>query len=413
VVMSTAIITGSLAFRHARFLTRGPAGTYAVAMKNCTLGLLLPLTLAATLTAADPPDKTPSVAPGDEFLRHIPKRFATWKGVEPARRRVTLVIEGESEPRAWELAADAEVKIAGWWGRPEQLTIGDRVWVWFNIDRQKKPTTVAMLADELSEQEIHGLLYQLAKAPDGRAVLTRAKSAERRLTLPGDVPANGSVYVQSAGDRARLVLTPDQLAAKRTEQQAWLRRQWLDQGLPGTVTLLHAFSGEMEVLLDHEAQRWARALKANDKVTIQTTPPVKGTVRLATPWREKTLLRLVVIGTEQAAFGLGQRCSVKVPAPADPAETSAYPPDIDRPRTKPERIDWFLATVYCTCGVAKDTCTGHFYTLASCNVNGCGMPNATRAKLVALIDEGKNDRQIFDLLSKERGPMLVKPHLLP
>jgi hypothetical protein len=57
--------------------------------------------------------------------------------------------------------------------------------------------------------------------------------------------------------------------------------------------------------------------------------------------------------------------------------------------------------------------TGHFRTLASCNVNGCGMPNATRAKLVALIDEGKNDRQIFDLLSKERGPTLVKPHLLP
>ena len=122
---------------------------------------------------------------------------------------------------------------------------------------------------------------------------------------------------------------------------------------------------------------------------------------------------LVVIGTEQAALSLGQRCQVKVPAPPPEVEASAYPPDIDRPRTKPERIDWFLANVYCTCGVAKDTCTGHFYTLASCNVNGCGMPNATRTKLSALINEGKTDRQIFDALLKERGPLLLKPHLLP
>ena len=37
----------------------------------------------------------------------------------------------------------------------------------------------------------------------------------------------------------------------------------------------------------------------------------------------------------------------------------------------------------------------------------------TRAKLAALIDDGKTDRQIFDLLVKERGPLLLKPHLLP
>ena len=36
----------------------------------------------------------------------------------------------------------------------------------------------------------------------------------------------------------------------------------------------------------------------------------------------------------------------------------------------------------------------------------------TRAKLAALIDDGKTDRQIFDLLVKERGPLLLKPHLL-
>jgi hypothetical protein len=110
---------------------------------------------------------------------------------------------------------------------------------------------------------------------------------------------------------------------------------------------------------------------------------------------------------------IGQRCHVIVPPPPADVEASPYPPDIDRPRTKPERVAWFLANVYCTCGVAKDTCTGHFYTLASCNVNSCAMPAATRTKLEALIDMGKTDRQIFDEMLKERGPLVVRPHLLP
>src|SRR5206468_8279223 len=115
----------------------------------------------------------------NEFIHHVPKRLTTLQAVDQSRSHVTLLVEVETEPKTWDLAADAEVKIAGWWGRREQLTIGDRVWAWFNIDRQKKPTTVAMLADELSEQEIHGLPYQVASASDGRALLRRAKYADR------------------------------------------------------------------------------------------------------------------------------------------------------------------------------------------------------------------------------------------
>ena len=69
--------------------------------------------------------------------------------------------------------------------------------------------------------------------------------------------------------------------------------------------------------------------------------------------------------------------------------------------------------MYCVCGVGKDTCTGHFYTLASCNPNGCGMPRATREEVGALIDKGWTDRRIFEHLLKEHGPELLRPHLLP
>ena len=100
-------------------------------------------------------------------------------------------------------------------------------------------------------------------------------------------------------------------------------------------------------------------------------------------------------------------------APPAAVEADPLPPDIGRPRPRQERIDWFLASVYCTCGVRGDTCTGHFYTLSSCNPNGCGQPNLMRKRLAALVDRGLSDRQIFEKLLAQEGPGLLQPHLLP
>ena len=74
---------------------------------------------------------------GPQALRH-PARPSTRPG-----SRVTLLLEGETLPKVWQLAPDAEVKRAGWWARLDQLTLGDRVWVWFKINRQKEPLAVA------------------------------------------------------------------------------------------------------------------------------------------------------------------------------------------------------------------------------------------------------------------------------
>jgi hypothetical protein len=63
--------------------------------------------------------------------------------------------------------------------------------------------------------------------------------------------------------------------------------------------------------------------------------------------------------------------------------------------------------------VSGNVCTGHFYTLASCNPNGCGMPRAMRRDVGEMIDKGMSDRQIFEALLKEHGPDLLRPHLLP
>lgn len=360
-------------------------------------------------------DKIKEVAGTAEFLRSVPKHFATLKAVDAARRRVTLLIEGEKLPKVWPVAADAEIKIAGWWGRLDQFTLGDRVWVWFQTDRKKQAIAVAMLADELSEQDIHGSGLTLTRRDTDSIKVKRGEKNERTLKTKdaGAAMVGKPVYVQSAGDKARLVLDTAGFEARRDAQKATLRKRWIEEGLPGTVTFLHRFSGEMEVMLDHEAMRWGRSLKLGDKVTLVAEPPMPGIVKEVRPWRERTLLRLVVNSHDQADLSLGQRMRLKMTAPSLEVDTAKLPPDLDQPRTKDERVEWFLANIYCSCGVNGDVCTGHFYTLASCNPNGCGMPRHMRKVIAEQIDKGLRDKQIFELLLKEHGPDLLRQHLEP
>jgi hypothetical protein len=311
---------------------------------------------------ADPKAAIKEVAGTAEFLRAVPKKWATVQAVDAKAGTVTLIIEGEKEPRAWPLTPDAEVKIAGWWGRLEQLTKGARVWVWFHTDRKKVATSIFMLADEASAAMIH-----------------EDKAAD---------------------------------AARRDAQRAWLRGRWVADGLPGTVEFVH-IAGEADVMLDHEAMRWGRSLKAGDKVSLAADPPIPAVVKDLRPWRERTQVRVVINGVDIAELKAGQRTHLKMTPPEKEIEESDYPPDMGRKRTRGERIEWFLASTYCTCKIGGDVCTGDFYTLASCNPNGCGNPNMTRKRIGELIDKGLDDKQIFDDLRAERGPLLTKPHLRP
>src|SRR2546422_10395340 len=56
-------------------------------------------------------DKVKEIAGSAEFLRSVPKHFATLKAVDPARQEATLLIEGEVLPKVWKLVPDAEIKI--------------------------------------------------------------------------------------------------------------------------------------------------------------------------------------------------------------------------------------------------------------------------------------------------------------
>jgi hypothetical protein len=388
--------------------------------------LLVPVVSAQAQGPPKIDDKIKEIAGTSEFLRHVPKHFATLKAVDPANHQVTLLIEGEKLAKIWPLVPEAEIKIHGWWGRLDHFTLGDRVWVWFKTDRKKQAVAISMLADEISEQDIHGAGVKADAVGPAEAAFKPVKGEVRKLkTTKATVHAGGGIlaapqfkagenyYVQSKGDEARLVLDRKAFETFRDKQREKLRGLWLKDGLPGTAGFVHVFSGEMDLLLDHEAMRWGRALKVGDNVTLRAEPPIKALVKNVQPWRERTQLRLVVNSFDLADLQNGQRLHLLREAPAASVDTDELPPDCDRPRTKQERIEWFLASIYCTCKVSKDTCTGHFYTLASCNPNGCGMPNLMREALAKNIDEGLTDRQIFDRLLTKHGPDLLRQHLLP
>jgi hypothetical protein len=221
------------------------------------------------------------------------------------------------------------------------------------------------------------------------------------------------VFVQSAGGQARIVFDEEGFQAARARQRRWLADRWAADGLPGSVSVLHPLSGEMEILLDHEAMCWGRSLKYGDEVRLHAEPPIIAVVKRVTPWRERTQVRLVMHGHDQAALTLGQRVALRMNTPAKETQEASLPPDLDRPRNRDERVEWVLSSIYCPCGVGGDTCTGHFYTLASCNPNACGMPHLLRKRVAALIERGCTDRQILEELLTEYGPGLLRPHLAP
>jgi hypothetical protein len=385
--------------------------------------------MAAELRADDAKkaaENAMEVAGKAEFLRGVPKHFAVLKAVDGPGRRVTLLIDGDKLAKSWPVIGDAEIKIAGWWGRLEQFTLGDRVWVWFKTDRAKQPVAVAMIADEPSEQDMHGTGMKLEDKTAADMTLKPTKGPNRAVGASKAVVFRGAekstlsaleigkpIYTQTADGKARFVLDTAAFEGRRSEQQAWLRKRWSDEGLPGSVAFAHTFSGELDFMLDHEAMRWGRSLKTGDKVELTATPPIPAVVKHVKPWRERTEVRLVVDGFQQAELRAGERLRLKMTPPSLQVDTAQFPPDTDRQREKTERVEWFLSSIYCTCKIGGDGCTGMFYTLAGCNPNGCGMPNHVRKIIGGKIDKGLTDRQIFEELLKDMGPDLLRPHLMP
>jgi hypothetical protein len=386
------------------------------------------LAILAALLLQDPPqEKKPPKDPTDpkqivldrsSFLRTAVKSYSAFVRADGAK--LVLRPEGESQERSFEIDPDAEIRVQGYWGGLEDLAAGDRVWTWTRLDREGKPRAIIMIADEISEQDIHQVPYVLTSvdAAKREVVVKRkldGKTEEARTlrTPPGlDLKPDATVYVRTTGPELLAVETLDGLAALKLKQKARLEERWRKEGLPGTIGAFHPLVGEVEIVLDHEAIRWGRALKPEDRVQIRLEKPVHGAVLEMRPWNERTRVTIAVTGRELADLRPGQRVRLGVAEPSAEARSSKLPPDLGRLKDPAARAEWFLASTYCTCSIAGDVCTGMFYTLAACNTMKCGMPNRVRGFVKPLLDKGLSDAQILAEMEQEFGATIWRPHLL-
>ena len=186
-------------------------------------------------------DKIKEIAGRAEVLKSLRKHFATLKGVDAART-ASLVLGGRDVPKISDLTPDGEVKRSGWWARLDQMTIGDRVWVGFKMDRDQEPTAVLMICDELSEQDIHGQGPHPGsrrcqdgdrQASKGASRMLQTEGAEVNRRLRSVTRCTSRV----AGDRARLILDRGRLRSRRrTRSRRPPAPAPLDRGgLPGTI----------------------------------------------------------------------------------------------------------------------------------------------------------------------------------
>jgi hypothetical protein len=379
--------------------------------------MTLMCTVLALLALQDKPKPDPIAKERTSLLRHSLKPHAAFLGIDKVGGEALLRME-DGTTRAWPIDPGAEIRIRGFWGAVEDLTEGERVWVWARTDRDGKVRGVIMIADELSEQDIHQIPWTLVSHEAGSLVIRRKLDAKteqtRTLKVPAGVtvPAATTVYVQTKGDEAVRVATAEELATLKEAQKARLEAQWRKTGLPGTITGLHLLSGEIEVTLDHESMRWGRSLKPGDAVTINLDKPVQASVLDVRPWYERTRVTLVSIGRDLADAVTGRRIRVSIQEPPAELLKSPIPLDAGRPREPSARAEWMLASTYCSCSIAGDVCTGMFYTLAACNTMTCAMPNRVRTFVKPLFEKGLTDKEVFGQLEKEFGPSLWKPHLL-
>jgi hypothetical protein len=377
------------------------------------------------------------------LLRQSPKHFVTVVQTDTKNHTVELQVEGKKGTETLTVEPDAEVKIHGTWGRLDQLVAGDRAWVWMHKAKKGHRARIFVIADEISEQEIHGLPYEVTGADAakkrvflrrkyGKETKTRELDLDASITVAtqGDLivfsPTGGGsalqpkievkpgdrVYIQTAGGKIRLLLSPDVAAELRHKQELVRRADLRGGGLPTSVAANHPFAGEIEVMVDHEAMRWARHQQPGVEVTLMLDKPVKGVLRHVEGWHEKTRLRIATRGPDLADIRPGDRIRIKVPEPPPEVLDSELPVGIGRAKGRDKRIEWFLANTYCSCSIAGDGCTGMFYTLASCNPTRCGMPKRIKTLVGDLIDKGMKDKDILAELRKTRGPMCLKPHLL-
>ena len=206
------------------------------------------------------------------------------------------------------------------------------------------------------------------------------------------------------------VLDESSFEARRRDRLRYQRQRIMREGLVGTVAEVDTAGKQVAVMLRRADSWYGRALKVHGLAGLSGNGFQRTECEVVDvhPDYSRLRLRLDFRGSALPTACAGQEVAVFAALPEK--VDFELPPDLDRFKARQERIDYFLSTLYCPCGMMGDSCAGHWNTLAACKLHGCGMPNLISKEVGEWIDEGKSDSAILTKLVEQNGANVLKVH---
>ena len=342
---------------------------------------------------------------------------------------VTVVADTDREEHRITFTPHTEFYYHGAWAGAGDFTAAQRVFVIATTDEKGKWSTAHALADEISMQAMSepptlkqsdGRFLLFAHGRERKASVKLMYDRRMRISTSNAVPlAVGQMYFfnsRQQGDErsAAEVFDARSLAAERGLREKQNLELAAKLGLLATVAELDETRHRVHLLVRRADAWFARSLAANDKVLLRSVgrdQPEEFAVLEARPDYTRERVALSVAPARVKTFQPGERVHLVFPLPGGlDAET---PPDLGRFTVRQERLDYFLSTIYCSCGMLGTSCAGHWNTLAACQLHGCGMPSVMTQLIGDWVDAGRSDQEILTALVQRDGKKILRQHHQP
>ena len=342
---------------------------------------------------------------------------------ERGAKSVIVFTENDNKEHALLITPQTEFHVEGAWGTLADFDAGQSVYLIASTN--KEGATAHALTDELSYQAMTRpyvlkefkegmLLFEDEKGRLAPIHLKVNRETKLRGVEPRSLKAGRELYFNSRWSGSERTVTAvmdratmDQRRMTRLQNQLESVRK---EGLRGTILDTDSSNHQMSVLVRRSDSWYARFCKIGDKVGVRTGGggKVKSTVVEVRPDYSRMRIRLEV---PNSGLGEAQPGAAAILFPTLPEKMDFdATPDLGRFAGRQDRIDYFMSTLYCPCGMLGSSCAGHWNTLAACKLHGCGMPNLLTKVIGEKIDAGKSDQVILDDLVRLNGTNVIRIH---
>ena len=347
--------------------------------------------------------------------------------VEKDRASVTVFTDSDQKEHRLALTPHTEFHVDGAWGSITDFRPNQDVFLIATTNEKKELVAVHALVDGLSLQAMsHPYVLKEYNKSNGELVFVDEKGRQAPVNLKvngqtkfftnrGAALTAGSNYycnmIRRDSDRIAIeVFDAAGLEARHEQRVHQQREQLRKDGLTATVLERDEVKHQVTVMVRRSDSWFARFLKVNDEVGLQSRGSKKTAAKVADVRadysREKIRLEVTDSTLGKVHAGDVVYLFAKLPDKID----FDTPPDLGRFTGRLDRIDYLLSTIYCPCGMLGTSCAGHWNTLAACKLHGCGMPNVFTKLIGERIDSGKSDEAILSELVQKNGRHVLKAH---